>query len=154
MTTVRRRRGGGASVSLTPSERELLARLLDQFGGVLEGDELADPAVARLFPAGYRDDADAADEFRRYTRGSLLARKSANADAVSAAIISGADPIVLTSEAAAPWLPLLTDLRLVIAERLGIRTEEDSPDGPLADVYHWLGELQWMLVSAIDGRRA
>ena len=34
-----------------------------------------------------------------------------------------------------------------MATRLGIRTAEDEPpEGPVTDIYHWLGELQWVLV--------
>ena len=49
------------------------------------------------------------------------------------------------------WLPALTDLRLVLAERLGIHNDDDLlPESELADVYQWLGELQWSLIEALD----
>ena len=53
------------------------------------------------------------------------------------------------------WLPALTDLRLVLAERLGIHTDDDPlPENELGDVYSWLGELQWLLVAALDPEAA
>ena len=39
----------------------------------------------------------------------------------------------------------------LLAERLGIHEDGDPlPENELADVYDWLGELQWALVEALD----
>ncbi|MGH3194555.1 MAG: DUF2017 family protein, partial [Streptosporangiaceae bacterium] len=61
-----------------------LVELLDDGKGGTGDDPLAsalgtleprsapeDPAVARLFPDAYRDDAESASDFRRYTEGDL-----------------------------------------------------------------------------------
>jgi hypothetical protein len=114
-----------------------------------------DPALERLFPVAYRDDPDAAAEFRRYTRSGLVDTKTAKAGAVSAALLGGSGDdggtIELTDEEAERWLPVLTDLRLIVAERLGIRADDDAvPDDPLGEVYDWLGQLQAYLIDAID----
>jgi hypothetical protein len=46
---------------------------------------------------------------------------------------------------------VLTDLRLIVAERIGIRTDDDPvPDDALGEVYHWLGQLQAYLIDAIE----
>ncbi len=46
---------------------------------------------------------------------------------------------------------MLTDLRLIVAERLGIRADDDPvPDDSLGEVYHWLGQLQAYLIDAIE----
>ena len=152
----------GLLIEFTPLERRLLATLLTQYDELvhdqLDDSDLAeDPALARLFPNAYPDDDEAAAEFRRYTRDGLVERKSANSGLISAALMASSDEQRLTVQRddADRWLPALTDLRLVLAERLGIRADDDSiPDGELADVYAWLGELQWSLVEALDPESA
>lgn len=154
MSSVRRRRGA-IEVGLDRTERRLLFDLATQFLGVIEGDD-SDPALVRLFPDGYRNDPEAAAEFRTYTREGLVTHKKRNAERVVARL---ADiPLELDDDDAESWLPFLTDLRLVVAERLGIVADGDDPNaldtsgGGLAAAYDWLGELQWQLVEALDGR--
>lgn len=50
------------------------------------------------------------------------------------------------------WLRTLTDLRLTIAARLQIETDDDigSGDQVMLSVYDWLGYLQGTLVEVID----
>ena len=148
----------GVLIELTPTERRLLTTLLTQYDELvhdqLDDTDLADdPALARLFPNAYPDDAEAAAEFRQYTRDGLVERKSANSGLIAAALTESSDDGRLTVERddAEHWLPALTDLRLVLAERLGIHNDDDPlPESELADVYQWLGEFQWALVEALD----
>ena len=148
----------GVLIELTPMERRLLATLLAQYDELvhdqLDDNDLADdPALARLFPNAYPDDEEAAAEFRRYTREGLVERKAANSGLISAALMESSDEgrLTVARDDAEQWLPALTDLRLVLAERLGIHDDDDPlPDSELADVYQWLGELQWALVEALD----
>ena len=148
----------GVLIELTPMERRLLATLLAQYDELVhdqldEGDLSADPALARLFPNAYPDDDEAAAEFRRYTRDGLVERKTANSGLISAALTGASDDgrLTVAHDDAEHWLPALTDLRLVLAERLGIHRDDDPlPENELADVYQWLGELQWSLVEALD----
>jgi len=86
-----------------------------------------DPALARLLPEGNREDPAVAAEFRRYTEGGLRARKRASARTASAAL-AGAGPVLLGAEEAMALLTSLTDVRLVLAERLGLHTDEDAAD--------------------------
>jgi hypothetical protein len=145
-------------IELTSTERRLLAALLAQYDELVhdqldEADLDDDPALGRLFPNAYPDDDDAAAEFRRYTRDGLVERKSANSGRIAAALTAAPDDGRLTvlRDDAEHWLPALTDLRLVLAERLGIHHDDDPlPENELADVYQWLGELQWALVEALD----
>ena len=68
-----------------------------------------------------------------------------------AAAIADGGSVQLDPPAAERWLPVLTDLRLVIAQRLGIvRDEDEVPRDPLGEVYHWLAELQTYLIDAIE----
>ena len=140
-------------LEFSPSELELLRTLIAQYEELVQV-ESDDPAVERLFPVAYRDDPDAAAEFRRYTRSGLVDTKTAKAGAVAAALLAGADDdgtIDLADDEAERWLPVLTDLRLVVAERLGIRNDGDPvPDDDLGEVYHWLGQLQTYLIDAIE----
>ena len=130
-------------------ESGVLRSLVDQYLEVVGTDAGADPAHARLFPAAYRDDDAATAEFTRYTRAGLVDRKAANAAQVSLALDE--ETVRLDPDAAARWLPLLTDLRLVIADRLGIRLDDDEvPDTPAGEVYAWLGHLQESMITLMD----
>lgn len=148
----------GVIIEFTLMERRLLATLLAQYDELVhdqldDADLTDDPALARLFPNAYPDDDEAAAEFSRYTRDGLVERKAANSGLISAALMASADDDRLTvaRDDAERWLPALTDLRLVLATRLGICRDDDPlPDSELADVYQWLGELQWELVEALD----
>jgi hypothetical protein len=144
---------GGALVivlEFTDSELQLLRTLLTQYDELVQADD-DDPVLDRLFPVAYRDDQDAAAEFARYTRSGLVDHKTANAGRVAAALTGDDGVIELDPEAAEHWLPVLTDLRLIVAERLGIRADDDPiPDDDLGEVYHWLGGLQGHLVEALE----
>ena len=142
----------GAEVVATFTTREvtLLSELADQLGALLEERESADPAVARLLPDAYRDDADAASEFRRFMEDDLVARKAFNARALGESLGDGA--VRLDAGAVQSWLRSLTDLRLVIAARLGIQRDDDEGSGDpfLQDVYGWLGYVQSSLLDALE----
>ena len=152
----------GVLIEFSPLEHQLLATLLAQYDELvhdqLDDAELVDdPALARLFPTAYPDDVEAASEFRQYTREGLIERKSANSGAVSAALMTADDEgrLAVDRDDAERWLPALTDLRLVLAERIGIRSDTDRiPATNLADVFTWLGELQWSLIAALDPESA
>jgi hypothetical protein len=88
-------------------------------------ERFEDPAVARLLPDGSRDDAAATAEFRRLTEHGLRQRKRAALDQARLAL-GRADPVVLDADEAQALLKGLTDIRLVVAERLGLRTDDDA----------------------------
>ena len=137
-------------LELSGVEVRLLQTLLAQYDELVQTDS-GDTAVERLFPAGYRDDPDAAAEFARYTRAGLVETKTANAGALGAALADSDGSLELTNDEAERWLPVLTDLRLVIADRIGITADDDPvPDDELGQVYHWLAELQTYLIEALE----
>ena len=146
------RRRGWVILLLTGAERSLLGALTTQYTDIVTADDEDDPAVTRLFPVAYRDDEEAAAEFRQYTRGGLVERKISNAGRIAASVETSPEGrIELDADEVAAWLPAITDLRLVLAERLGIHSESDpAPEGELAQVYHWLAELQERLVRAVS----
>lgn len=144
-----------------------LAGLVTQFAELVEapGTTGGDPAIDRLVPDAYDDDADAAREFRSLTQADLLANRRQDAAIVLASLRDAADipddpedPVMLEaveidldSEAAHAWLRTLAAIRLVLATRLGITTPQDhDPDDPRFGIYEWLGYRLDGLVAALD----
>lgn len=83
-----------------------------------------DPAVHRLLPDASQDDPAVAAEFRRLTEDDLRTAKLARLRWLWTALQDDG-PVVPVAQAPAV-AATLTDLRLVLAERLGIRTDEDA----------------------------
>jgi hypothetical protein len=102
-------------------EGDLFTRLEAEFAA----PRPADPAVARLLPDASHDDRELADSFRRLTQDDLRDRKR-DALAVAAAALRRPSPVVLSDGEAQALLKGLTDVRLVLAERLGLHTDEDA----------------------------
>ena len=118
-----------------------------------------DPALDRLLPTAHRGDDQVAAEFRRLTEEGLRQRKSGNLDvalgALAAAGTASGDRVVLDGEQAPAFLMALTDVRLLLGERMGMRTEEDAArlhdametiadDDPLGYALAWYDFLTWM----------
>jgi len=82
-----------------------------------------DPALDRLLPTAHRGDEQVAAEFRRLTEHGLRDRKATNL-ATSVAVLRAAsgDRLSLTRGQAQAMLVALTDTRLLLGERLGLRT--------------------------------
>jgi Domain of unknown function (DUF2017) len=138
----------GIQVHLDEQEREILVQLLGQLdellddGSTAEADPLAemigmgdpeaaaplppeDPALARLLPEGNRDDPEASAEYRRLTEYGLRSRKR-TAARLAAGALGREAPVVLAPDEALALLKALTDVRLVLGERLELRTDEDA----------------------------
>ena len=124
---------------------------LTRFGDA-ELERPDDPVLARLLPDGYRDDPDAAGEFRRLTESSLRRGKRAAADALLADLPeSGGGEVRLDAETTERWLTVLNDVRLALGTRLDVaedmpEPDPDDPDAPAYVVYLWLTELQGVLI--------
>jgi hypothetical protein len=181
-------RGGGARAWLAAAEASLLRNLVGQIMALLEPepdddaprrpagppDDLAefeamlyppgaaappeDPVLARLLPDAYRDDPEAAGEFRKYTEPALRSAKYEVAQQVLDTLPEAGGRIQLTQEQALAWLKALNDVRLALGVRLGV-TEEfeeqwghlkpDDPQWAAYEVYAWLGAVQESLVQAL-----
>jgi hypothetical protein len=154
-STFTRARGGRIKVRLGDADRGVVAGLLEAVADLLDpevqspdadsagpdpADEAslwasleadlaveppADPAVARLLPDASRDDPELAQSFRRLTEQDLRERKRDSLGLAAAAMRRRA-PVVLDDSEAQALLKGLTDVRLVLAERLGIATDEDA----------------------------
>lgn len=145
-------------LELTRIEAVHLRGLVDQFVELLAGtpDAAADPAVGRLVPSAYPEDADAAAQFRATTQSDLLRRRTEDAAVVLADLVVAGPAGGLAEDAPEAalsefvvrldrghtdaWLRTLAAVRLVLASRLGIETEDDDdPEDPRYGVYEWLG---------------
>ncbi|GAA3544643.1 hypothetical protein AFL01nite_16440 [Aeromicrobium flavum] len=141
------------------SEPDPLAQMIGMTGPVLPPE---DPVLARLLPDAYRDDPTEAAEFRRFTEQSLTATKVGNARVLIECLEAGGldvgaknVEVELDATQVMGWLRALTDIRIALAVRLGIETEEDaerlaeSDDEAtvaMGDVFDWLGFVQETLV--------
>jgi len=129
--------------------------------------EPRDPALDRLLPTAHRGDDQIAAEFRRLTEHDLRDRKATNL-ATAAAALRGAtgDRLELTRAEAEATVIALTDTRLLLGERLGLRTDDDAtnleerlagldendPAIYAVSFYDFLTWLQESLTTALMGR--
>jgi hypothetical protein len=185
-----RRRGDAVRVELDPAEAALLASLVGQVRQLLvDGlpDGLADstadplqalvglrssdpvvpddPILARLLPDAYRDDDEAASDYRRLMDTDLRLQKAAALKRV-VDDLGAAEPrrggelrIELNEDEAAQWLYALTDVRLALGTTLDVSEdldaetaarEDSSARGTMFAIYDWLGWLQDATVRAVS----
>ena len=181
-------RGGGVRAWLAAAEASLLRSLVSQIMSLVEpegfgghdqdgagDDDLAaleamlhggpgdsrppeDPVLARLLPDGYRDDPEAAGEFRKYTEPALRSAKHQAAQEMLDTLPETGGRVQLTQDQALSWLKALNDVRLALGVRLGVteefeeqwgRLKPDDPQWTAFEVYAWLGAVQESLVQAI-----
>jgi Domain of unknown function (DUF2017) len=175
-------RGGGVRAALAPAEASLLRSLVGQVitliapdgpprgptDDPLDWDVLEagmehpqisdDPVLARLLPDGYRDDPEAAGEFRKYTESGLRSAKQQAAQEMLDTLPESGGKIQLTPDQAQAWLKALNDVRLALGVRLGVteefeeqwgRLRADDPQWAAYEVYAWLGAVQESLVQAL-----
>ncbi|HET8765687.1 MAG TPA: DUF2017 domain-containing protein [Pedococcus sp.] len=110
--------GIGMGVSLSAEDQ------VPELGGSVP--QPRDPALDRIFPTANRQDEQVAAEFRRLTEDGLRSRKAANLSTAIAALSGFEDQkISLDQQEALALLVALTDVRLVLGERLGLRADED-----------------------------
>lgn len=180
-----RRKGGAVRVELDDSEAGVLTSLVGQvrqlltegladgpvdplqaLTGIGSGEVTApeDPILVRLLPDAYRDDDEAAGEYRRLMDAELRLAKSSALQrvlddlAAAAPVKKGDVRVELAEEAAEQWLYALNDVRLALGTAIGVTEEMDvarelaDPDSPHAvtlPIYDWLTWLQDALVGAV-----
>lgn len=157
---------GMIAMQLTTIEEFHLAQLVEDFIELVDDSrDTADPAVERLAPTPYPDDSVAAAEFASATRDELLDRRLTDARRARADLrefdpdtppfsddeaLATRDVMIATADVDA-WLRTLTAIRLVVATRLGITSDdEQSGDDGRHDVYDWLGYRLELLIEAAD----
>jgi hypothetical protein len=121
----------------------------------------SDPALRRLLPDAYPDDAEATEEFRRYTDATLRDGMNADLHAVreSLLVIGENGHASLDDDVAQAWLRVLNRVRLVLAVRLGIENASDHEDLAMIDtddprtgpflLFEWVGYLLSDLLNAL-----
>lgn len=166
MRPFRADRNGGVRARFESAEVEVLRRFAAEAAdraeraadGAAPDSGHADPALARLLPDAYTDDAEASAEFRRFTAERIAERKAGNARTLLDSLGSARGESVevrLDAAGAQAWLRTLTDMRLALAVELGI--EHDGDEGEVHDlesatrraVYDWLAAVQEFLVLAL-----
>ncbi len=174
-----RAKGGGVNVWLDELDVALLRRVAEEMLELLgegaeseaDADPLAaavgigtatsapeDPALARLLPDAYPDDADASAEFRRYTETGLRQRKQDAARTVLDTLGEPRRRTRLDAEQAQAWLTALNDARLALGTRLGVTEDLQELYDSLPEddariygfaVYDHLTHLQESLVQSL-----
>jgi hypothetical protein len=138
------KKGDRFSVRLGKHERNLLVELVRQSRTLLETeDPSSDPAVARLFPAAYRDDPLRNLEYETSLGGAPRSGKLQALDTVERTANSRA----LSEEDFLTWMGVVNDLRLVLGTRIEVTeesTEEDFAAGGPRDAYHVYQFLGWV----------
>ena len=122
----------------------------------------SDPALRRLLPDAYPGDAEATEEFRRYTDATLRDGMNADLLAVRASLLEIGEKgqVTLDDEQAHAWLRVLNRVRLVLAVRLGIENASDHDNlaeidaddpriGPFL-LFEWVGYLLSDLLGAVN----
>jgi hypothetical protein len=147
----------GAATSASWDDLAALEALLDDDPAAIPRTP-QDPVLARLLPDGYRDDPDAAGEFRKYTEPSLRSAKQQAALQMLDTLPDAGGRIQLTPDQAQAWLKALNDVRLALGVRLDVtedfeqqwaKLKQDDPQWAAYEVYAWLGAVQESLVQAL-----
>ena len=177
-TRFKRRRRGGVTLTVPVEEAPVLRGLLEQLAELVAPEEPADPdplaamvgigtstsvpddpVLARLFPAAYGDDTEAAAEFRRYTETSLRQRKLDNVRAALASLDEPGRERPLDEATTMAWLGALNDLRLALGTRLDVHEDwtaqyaalpPDDPARAALELYDWLSWLEESLVRCLE----
>ena len=152
---------GRIAFGADPADADVLRTLVDQFTALLAVTDSAapvgDPALIRLLPDPMPDDPQESADVRALTQPALIGHKRENAARVAASL---AAPGSLEPRDELAWLQWLTDIRLVLATRLGILLDEDEgasttdAEQAMQWTYHALGAVQSDLIDALDERDA
>jgi hypothetical protein len=147
-------RGDVAVAELDSEERAVIARVIADVGLLLDGEAFGmepervvddeeelfrhlrgleaalsdpeDPAVLRILPNAAPTDREVADEFRRLTEPELRATKVGRLRAMWLALSEDGPEWEVPADQAMATAAALTDVRLVLAARLGLDTDEDA----------------------------
>ncbi len=144
---------------VSPEQADELAELVGMHDFMTDAQVPDDPVLARLLPDAYRDDPDAAHEFRRFTESGLRSAKVESAQTLLGTLPPGGGKVRLSAEQAEAWLRSLNDVRLALGVRLGVTDDFDAlgedvePEDPryaYVQVYQWLAYIQGSLVAALS----
>lgn len=143
-----------AFAELDPDERAVIARVVADVGLLLGGEPFgmeidvpageedplfrhllgleraltdpADPAVLRVLPNASPDDREVADEFRRFTEPELRTLKVDRLRVMWRSLSEDGPEWMVPEADALSTAAALTDIRLVLASRLGVTTDDEA----------------------------
>jgi hypothetical protein len=145
----------------SPSSDDPLAAIVGSMDEPVAAPD--DAALIRLFPDAYRDDPEAAQDFRRFTEHDLRLEKCARARSVQESVVTeeeGHATFVFDEGSALVWLGFLNDVRLILGTRLGITDDwqegletmsVSDPRIGLFHLYDWLTYIQETLIQSLTG---
>ena len=144
---------GRYRLRLDAGERTLVRDLCGELEELIRAD---DAGVARLFPPGYRDDDEAADEFSRLVHPGLREQRLASLELVDRTL----DEDTLAQAEAEARRGAHNDQRLGLGERLGVTADLDlgalsllrHPQARELALYGWLTAVQSAAVEALASR--
>ena len=149
---IRARRDGGYGVRLGARERKLLRSLSNE---LREAIEASGGDVDGLFKPAFRSDERAEADFVELTRSGVVSDKLEALRTLGET--AGAE--LLSEGDADAWCVALNDLRLVLADRLGVTgdlllhdVDPGDPNAPAYALYAWLTWLQGELIEALSSR--
>jgi hypothetical protein len=139
----------------TSAERRMITNLargvVETMAAADDPSALDDPVLQRLLPDAFPDDPDANAEFADATRSRLAQSKADGARRITADLESAPNGVVrLAPDEAVVWLKALGDVRLALAERVGIDAVQHDVRTPHGLMYAWLTWLQGSLVDVMD----
>jgi hypothetical protein len=148
------RKRGAIERRFTGAERKMIGNLSNGLAETLAAAD--DPAsyedvvLRRLLPDAVPGDPDASAEFSAATRERLAAAKAEGVQRVVSDLESAPGGVVrLDDEGAIVWVKAIGDIRLALAERVGIDNVQNATS-PQGLVYAWLTWLQGSLVEVLD----
>jgi Domain of unknown function (DUF2017) len=160
MRRFRRVSANRVRLRLTHAEKALLASVIPQLRTVVEGNADTEHLRARLFPPAY-EDPELEREFRQLVGDDLVGERLDAVDITLATLEDGHTRTLqwlvdLDEEQVQAWLSVLHDLRLVLAQIVGITTEADwerNLDGaePAGLLLWHIGALQEELLAVMMG---
>jgi uncharacterized protein DUF2017 len=145
---------------LMHAEKALLLSMLPQLQAVLTGGSEFEHLRQRLFPKAYEDPEQERD-FRLLVGDDLKAQRDEALATVVASLDAGRTrtrvwTVELDDDQVSAWLSVLHDLRLVLAQLVGITTEADWSSDPVTadpgELVLWhIGALQEDLLAVLMG---
>jgi hypothetical protein len=147
------RRDGTITLKLDPVVRTVIGQVCSELRAHLEA-EVDDPALRRLFPTAYPDDAARERAYESLVRDDLLRGRFAALDTVQRTV----DSDTITRDEAEQWLTAINAVRLTLGTRLDVSEDDNhldlDPEDPRHTqyvVYDLLGVLLGSIVAALSG---
>ena len=114
------------SADLPEPDDDPFLRLVGHLDPDQEVTRPRDPALLRLLPDADSSDPQRSAEYRRLTERDLRESKLHSIRIALHSLGQHPGPISLDRDAAHAWMRALTDVRLVLASRVGIASDEDA----------------------------